>query len=54
MGTLQEFKDMLAFTAEHKIKPIVDIVYPSLSDAQQAFDYMHEGKQFGKIVLTNG
>ena len=53
MGTLQEFRDMLAFTSEHQIKPIVDKVYPSLSDAQQAFDYMHEGKQFGKIVLTN-
>lgn len=53
MGTLQEFADMLAFTAAHGIKPIVDKVFPSLSDAQQAFDYMHEGKQFGKIVLTN-
>ncbi len=53
MGTLQEFQDMLAFTAKHQIKPIVDKIYPSLSDAQQAFDYMHEGKQFGKIVLTN-
>lgn len=53
MGTLQEFRDMLAFTAEHHIKPIVDKVYPTLSDAQLAFDYMHEGRQFGKIVLTN-
>ncbi|WP_342085881.1 quinone oxidoreductase family protein [Dyadobacter sp. OTU695] len=53
MGTLQEFKDMLAFTAKHHIKPIIDKVYPTLSDAQQAFDYMHEGRQFGKIVLTN-
>jgi zinc-binding alcohol dehydrogenase/oxidoreductase len=53
MGTLKEFRDMLAFTAEHNIKPIVDKVYPTLLDAQQAFDYMHEGRQFGKIVLTN-
>lgn len=53
MGTLQEFKDMLAFTAKHHIKPIIDKVYPTLSDAQRAFDYMHEGRQFGKIVLTN-
>jgi len=53
MGTLQEFSDMLAFTTEHHIKPVIDKVYPSLSDAQQAFDYMHEGKQFGKIVLKN-
>lgn len=53
MGTLQEFEDMLAFTEQHGIKPVIDKVYPALSDAQQAFDYMHEGKQFGKIVLTN-
>ncbi|MGX5854911.1 quinone oxidoreductase family protein [Dyadobacter jiangsuensis] len=53
MGTLQEFRDMLEFTARHQVKPIVDKVYPSLADAQQAFDYMHEGKQFGKIVLKN-
>lgn len=53
MGTLQEFDDMLAFTAAKAIKPVVDKVFPSLADAQQAFDYMHEGKQFGKIVLTN-
>ncbi|GGM86868.1 alcohol dehydrogenase [Dyadobacter beijingensis] len=53
MGTPQEFRDMLAFTAKHGIRPIIDKVYPSLADAQHAFDYMHEGKQFGKIVLTN-
>nr|WP_295925539.1 zinc-binding dehydrogenase [uncultured Dyadobacter sp.] len=53
MGTPEEFKDMLAFTSEHGIKPIVDKVYPSLAEAQAAFDYMHEGRQFGKIVLKN-
>lgn len=53
MGTPEDFKDMLAFTAEHGIRPIVDRVYPSLADAQDAFDYMHEGRQFGKIVLKN-
>lgn len=53
MGTPEDFKDMLAFTAEHGIRPIVDKVYPSLADAQDAFDYMHEGRQFGKIVLKN-
>ncbi|OJV12745.1 MAG: alcohol dehydrogenase [Dyadobacter sp. 50-39] len=53
MGTLEEFREMLAFTSAHEIKPIIDKVYPSLAEAQMAFDYMHEGKQFGKIVLTN-
>lgn len=53
MGTMDEFRNMLAFTAAHNIKPIVDKVYPSLADAQAALDYLHEGKQFGKVVLTN-
>lgn len=53
MGTLQDFADMLAFTSRHGIKPVIDRVYPSLSDVNQAFDHMHEGKQFGKIVLAN-
>ncbi|NIJ53622.1 zinc-binding dehydrogenase [Dyadobacter arcticus] len=53
MGTLQDFADMLAFTEKYKIKPVVDKVYAILANAQEAFDYMHQGKQFGKIVLTN-
>jgi zinc-binding alcohol dehydrogenase/oxidoreductase len=53
MGTIQEFKDMLAFIEKHNIKPVVDRVYPSLADAQEAIAYMAAGKQFGKIVLTN-
>lgn len=53
MGTLQDFKEMLAFTEKHGVTPVIEKVYPKLADAQDAFDYMHEGKQFGKIVLTN-
>jgi NADPH:quinone reductase-like Zn-dependent oxidoreductase len=51
MGTLQDFASMLAFTSQHHIKPVIDRVYPSLSSINQAFEHMHEGKQFGKIVL---
>jgi len=54
MGTEQEFEAMLAFTEKHGIKPVIDTIYPSLHQAQEAFDYMASGKQFGKIVLTNG
>jgi zinc-binding alcohol dehydrogenase/oxidoreductase len=53
MGTLQDFEDMLAFTEKHQIKPVIDTVYPDLAAAQEAFDYLHSGRQFGKIVLTN-
>lgn len=53
MGSPQEFEEMLAYVEQHQIKPIVDTVYPSLAHAQEAFDYMEQGKQFGKIVLAN-
>lgn len=53
MGTEQEFEAMLDFVVRHGIKPVIDTVYPSLRHAQEAFDLMASGKQFGKIVLTN-
>jgi NADPH:quinone reductase-like Zn-dependent oxidoreductase len=53
MGTEEEFKSMLHFIEQHQVKPIVDKVFSSLHDAQEAVSYMAQGKQFGKIVLTN-
>ena len=50
MGTDQEFKDMVAFVAKHQIVPVVDSVF-DFSEAQQAFERMDNGLQFGKIVL---
>lgn len=51
MGTDQEFKDMLHFVTQHKIKPVVDSVYP-LRDGQAALDRIASGKHFGKIVFS--
>jgi D-arabinose 1-dehydrogenase-like Zn-dependent alcohol dehydrogenase len=50
MGSDQEFQDMVAFVSKHKIKPVVDQVFP-IAEAAKAFERMDEGKQFGKIVL---
>ncbi|MEM1218277.1 MAG: NAD(P)-dependent alcohol dehydrogenase [Bacteroidota bacterium] len=50
MGTDQEFEDMVAFVAKHKIVPVVDSVF-DFTEAQQAFERMDNGLQFGKIVL---
>lgn len=50
MGSDEEFAQMLAFVAQHKIIPAVDSVF-SMADAQKAFDYMRNSQQFGKIVL---
>lgn len=50
MGSLQEFKAMLAFVEKHHIVPIVDSVFP-LAQGIKAFEKMEKGEQFGKIVL---
>ncbi len=50
MGSHDEFREMLAFITKHRIKPVVDHVFP-LSETQKAFERMDEGKQFGKIAI---
>lgn len=50
MGSREELRDMLVHIEKYGMHPIVDCVF-KLEDAQQAFDYLAEGKQFGKVVL---
>ena len=50
MGNDQEFADMVAFLAEHKIEPKVDSVRP-FDQIVSAFDDMRDGKVFGKLVI---
>ncbi len=50
MGSPEDFSDMLNFVKNHKIRPIIDSSFPLL-EANEAFQRMHEGLQFGKIVL---
>ncbi len=51
MGSDADFLQMLQLVEKFTIKPVVDAVYP-FSQAEQAFDRMKEGKQFGKITLV--
>lgn len=50
MGSNLDFSKMLDFADLHKIKPVIDSVYP-LEEAEQAIQKMKSGSQFGKIVL---
>lgn len=50
MGNDQEFAAMVQFVSDHKIVPMISSVRP-LSEIVSAFDEMHEGKQFGKLVI---
>lgn len=51
MGSDQDFADMVAFVAKHKITPVVDTSF-ALADGNQAIARMNNGEQFGKLVLT--
>jgi NADPH:quinone reductase-like Zn-dependent oxidoreductase len=50
MGSPADFKAMLAFVSQHRIKPIVDRVY-ELAEIKSAMQRMDDALQFGKIVL---
>jgi len=50
MGTDAEFRAMLALVAQHRIKPVVDRVFP-LSQAVEANRLLEESGQMGKILL---
>lgn len=50
MGSRQELGAMLEHIENFKMHPVVDRTF-SLDEAEKAFDYLKEGKQFGKIAL---
>ncbi|KAL7317569.1 hypothetical protein PS15m_003909 [Mucor circinelloides] len=53
MGSRLEFKKMIDFVNQYKIKPIVSKVFKGLSvdSVQNAVDLMESSSQFGKIVI---
>ena len=54
MGSRKEFKDMVAFVNEKKIKPVVSRVVNGLDNLKEIdtlFDEMKTGSQFGKLVI---
>ena len=50
MGSPQEFRDMVAFVNQTRIRPVVDQVF-ALSDASQALARLESGEQLGKVVI---
>ena len=57
MGSRKEFKEMVQFVGEKKIKPIVERVVSGLDNLEGIeglFDDLKEGKQFGKLVIEIG
>lgn len=55
MGSRREFKDMVDFVKEKKLKPVVSRVVQGIENIQvldELFDYMKNGSQFGKLVIV--
>ncbi|TDB85050.1 Zn-dependent oxidoreductase, partial [Micromonospora fluostatini] len=52
MGTPDELRDLLAFCAERKVRPVVDSVVP-FSRIGDAFAQLHAGTVFGKLVVDH-
>lgn len=50
MGSPADFRAMLEFISEHRIKPVIDRVY-DVSEIVPAMERMQDAAQFGKIVL---
>lgn len=54
MGSRKEFKDMVAFVNEKKIKPIVSRSVKgidNMKDIDGLFEDIRNGSQFGKLVI---
>lgn len=51
MGSHQDLIDATSFMAEHRIVPVISHVLDGLESAEQGFEIMRRGDQFGKIVV---
>ena len=57
MGSRKEFKDMVAFVNEKKVRPVVSRVVKGLNNLKEIdtlFEDMKKGSQFGKLVIEFG
>ncbi len=50
LGSREEFRQILNFLSNTRMRPIIDQVFP-LKDAAAAHERLERGEQFGKIVL---
>jgi D-arabinose 1-dehydrogenase-like Zn-dependent alcohol dehydrogenase len=51
MGSLKDLADATMFMSEHRIVPVVSHVLDGLEAAEEGFELMKRGDQFGKIVI---
>jgi len=51
VGSLREFRDMLAFIERHKIEPVIERSF-SIVAAKEALGFLESSHQFGKVVIA--
>lgn len=50
-GSIEEFRQLVALFARGGLQPVIDRCY-GLEQVGEAFDRLHAGEQFGKVVVT--
>ena len=51
VGDQQDFREMLAFVDQHRIRPVIERSFP-LAQAREALLYLENEHKFGKVVVT--
>ncbi|KAK1769511.1 hypothetical protein QBC33DRAFT_556801 [Phialemonium atrogriseum] len=52
MATMEEFRELVGFVAEHRIRPLIDSVVPLDSGVRQGLERFMAGKVRGKLVVS--
>jgi NADPH:quinone reductase-like Zn-dependent oxidoreductase len=50
MANRKEFTEVMQLIFQGKLNPVIDTVYP-LEQAKTAYQRLHNGEQFGKIII---
>jgi len=51
MGSHKDLVDATAFLCTHRIIPVVSHIIDGLEQAEEGFELIREGRQFGKVVI---
>lgn len=51
IGSRAQFQAMNNFIAHHRLKPVIDRVFP-FDEAKVAYQYYEEARPFGKVVIS--
>lgn len=51
VGSSRHFRELLAFMTEHRLRPVLDRVFP-FEDAPAAYRHLESGAHFGKVVVS--